>query len=149
MALELYDRLCQGVYIVTAIDGDQRRGLAVAWGTQISTDRVLIAVGQQSSTREFIERSKAFGLSMLEEGQQEIGRTFGCNSSLKIDKFAGLEWETHETGCPILVDCPLWLDCRVTHSFGVEGQRLFVGEIVAEGRRKESFTPLVYRASEY
>ena len=143
------DMLCHGVYIVGATHEGKASALAVAWATQVATDTVLIVVGKQSYTRDLITDSGAFGLSMLEEGQQELGRHFGRQSGRSVDKLAGIEIETHETGSPILKDCALWLDCKVIHVFGVGSTKVIVGRIVAAGRNKESFTPLIYRGQDY
>lgn len=144
-----HDMLCHGVYIVGARQGDAASALAVAWATQVSTKQVLIVVGSQSYTRELILASQAFGLSMLEEGQQDLGRHFGRQSGRDVDKLAGIEIETHETGSPILKDCALWLDCRVRQVFDVGTTKLILGEVVASGRNKDRFTPLIYREHEY
>ncbi len=144
-----HDMLCHGVYIVGARHEDKASALAVAWATQVATDKVLIAVGAQSYTRELILKSGAFGLSMLEEGQQELGRHFGTQSGRNVDKLATVETETHKTGSPILKNCALWLDCEVSDVFDLGSTKLIVGKVVAAGRNKATFTPLIYREREY
>ena len=144
-----HDRLCHGVNIVTASHEGKRAGLAVAWACQVGGQRILVTVGPQSHTRELIEASGAFGLTVLRSGQQDIGRTFGLHHSGDVDKFEGLEVLTAETGSPLLRRCPAWFDCRVTHTFEVGRTKLFVGEIVASGADVTEFVPLVYRGDEY
>jgi flavin reductase (DIM6/NTAB) family NADH-FMN oxidoreductase RutF len=144
-----HDMLTHGVNIVCAEHDGQRGGLAVAWATQIATDRVLICVGQQSATRELILASEAFGLSVLGANQVEVARAFGRRSSRNVDKFEGLDYHTSETGSPLLDDCAIALDCRVETVFERGSQRLIVGRVVAAERRREACEPLIYREADY
>lgn len=82
-----HDMLTHGVYVVCAQHERRRGGLAVAWATQVATDRLLICVGKQSATRELILASKAFGLSVLTRQQIDVARAFGTQSSRTVDKF--------------------------------------------------------------
>jgi flavin reductase (DIM6/NTAB) family NADH-FMN oxidoreductase RutF len=144
-----HDRLCHGVNIVTASHEGKRAGLAVAWACQVSGDRILVVIGSQSHTRPMIEASGAFGVSVLKEGQQDLGRRFGRQQSDDVDKFEGLEVFAAETGAPLLRGCPAWFDCRVAESFEMGGTKLVVGEIVACGAEVSEFVPLIYRENEY
>ena len=145
-----HDMLTHGVYIVTATHEGQRRGLAVAWATQTSTDRILICVGKQSATREFILASGAFGLSALTREQIDVARAFGRRSSRRVDKFEGVGTHTAETCSPLLSDCAATFDCRVEAVHDLEGgSKLIVGRIVAAERLKEEYEPLIYREEDY
>jgi 3-hydroxy-9,10-secoandrosta-1,3,5(10)-triene-9,17-dione monooxygenase reductase component len=123
-----HDMLTHGVYIVCAQYGGRRGGLAVAWATQIATDRILICVGKQSATRELILASKAFGLSVLTREQVDIARAFGS---------------------PLLDDCATTLDCRVEAVHDQGDEKLIVGHIVAAERLEETYEPLIYREEDY
>ena len=144
-----HDMLTHGVYVVTAQHEGKRRGLAVAWATQVATDCILICVGDQSATRELILASQAFGLSILTQGQVDVARLFGRQSSLKVDKFAGVACHTAETGSPLLDDCAATFDCRVEAVYDYGSEKLIVGRIVAAERLKEQYEPLIYREEDY
>ncbi|MGQ9663041.1 MAG: flavin reductase family protein [Kiritimatiellia bacterium] len=144
-----HDLLTHGVYVVTAEHNGRRGGLALAWATQIATDRVLICVGSQSATRELILASKAFGLSVLTSGQKVLARHFGLHSSRRIDKFRDVPWHTAVTGSPLLDDSPLVLDCRVEQVYDAGGSKLIVGRIVSVEESGIDFEPLIYRESDY
>ncbi len=144
-----HDMLAHGVNVVCAEHEGRRGGLAVAWATQVSTDRVLICVGRQSTTRPLILGSGAFGLSVLAQDQVAIARVFGSRSSLRVDKFAGLGVHTAVTGSPLLDDCALALDCRVDAVFDDGTHKLIVGQVVAAERRREAYEPLIYREEDY
>ena len=109
----------------------------------------MICVGKQSTTRELILGSKAFGLSVLARDQVKVARAFGTRSSRDVDKFEGVSYHMAATGSPLLDDCALTLDCRVeaVHDDGTE--KLIIGKVVAAERRKEQHEPLIYREEDY
>jgi flavin reductase (DIM6/NTAB) family NADH-FMN oxidoreductase RutF len=144
-----HDMLTQGVYVVCAQHEGQRRGLAVAWATQVGTDRILICVGKQSATRELILASQAFGLSVLAREQIDVARTFGRQSSRRTDKFTAIGCHTAVTGSPLLDDCAAAFDCKVVAVYDHGSQKLIVGQIVAAERLKEVHEPLIYREEDY
>jgi 3-hydroxy-9,10-secoandrosta-1,3,5(10)-triene-9,17-dione monooxygenase reductase component len=144
-----HDMLAHGVNIVCAQHEGRLGGLAVAWATQVATDRVLICVGKQSATRELILNSRAFGLSVLRRDQVAVGRAFGRRSSRQVDKFAGTGYHTAETGSPLLDDCAITLDCRVEAVHDHGDAKLIVGRVMAAERLEEKYEPLVYREEDY
>jgi len=141
--------LTHGVYVVCAAHKGRQGGLAVAWATQVGTDRILICVGKQSSTRELILGSRAFGLSVLARDQVEVARTFGRHSSQRVDKFADLARHTAITGSPLLDDCAATFDCRVLEVMDIGSQKLIVGEVVAGERLRADYEPLIYHEEDY
>ena len=144
-----HDMLTHGVYVVCARHEGNCRGLTVAWGTQVSTDRILICVGKQSATREYILASGAFGLSLLAREQKELAFDFGTRSSVDADKFEDVSWHTAETGSPLLDDCAAAFDCRVEAVHDLDDEKLIVGRIVAAERKKAEYEPLLYREEDY
>jgi flavin reductase (DIM6/NTAB) family NADH-FMN oxidoreductase RutF len=144
-----HDMLTHGVYIVSAQHEGKRGGLAVAWATQLATNRILICVGKQSATRELILASRAFGLSVLTREQIDVARAFGTRSSRKVEKFEGIGYHTAETGSPLLDDCAATFDCRVETVYDHGNQKLIVGQIVAAERRQETYEPLIYKEEDY
>lgn len=144
-----HDMLTHGVYVVAAQHGDKRGGLAVAWATQVSTDRILICVGSQSATRELILASQAFGLSVLTREQLDVARVFGTRSSRNVDKFEGIGYHTAESGSPLLDDCAATFDCRVEVVYDLDREKLIVGRIVAAERLQEAYQPLIYHQEDY
>lgn len=138
-----------GVNIVCAQHEGKRGGLTVAWATQVGTKRVLICVGKQSSTRELILASGAFGLSVLTHEQVDVARVFGRGSSRRVDKFEGVAFHVAETGSPLLDECALALDCRVEVVFDLHSEKLIVGEVVAAERVSDTDERLVYRQEDY
>ena len=144
-----HDMLTHGVNVVTAQHEGKRAGLAVAWATQVATDRILVCVGGQSTTRPLILASQAFGVNVLARDQLPIAQRFGSQSSAKVDKFADLPVHAAETGSPLLDECAWTFDCKVESVFNFKGAKLIVGTIVAAEKLREDYEPLIYRQEDY
>jgi flavin reductase (DIM6/NTAB) family NADH-FMN oxidoreductase RutF len=143
------DMLTYGVNIVCAQYEGEKRGLAVAWATQIDTNYILICVGSQSVTRELILNSRAFGLSILVKGQENIAKLFGGNSSRKVNKFEKIGYHTAITGSPLLDDCAAAFDCKVENVHDHGSEKLIIGRIVEAEFIQKEYEPLIYREKDY
>ncbi|MBM3475725.1 MAG: flavin reductase [Armatimonadetes bacterium] len=144
-----HDMLNHGVNVVTGAHEGRKGGLAVAWATQVATDRVLICVGAQSTTRELILASNAFAVNVLRRDQLDIARRFGGRHSTEVDKFEGLPTHVATTGSPLLDGCAASLDCEVQHVYGEGPEKLIIGRVVAAEFRETDYEPLIYRESDY
>lgn len=139
-----------GVYIVSAKRGKEINALAAGMGMQISFSPplVLVGIGKTRYTHDMIEEGKVFAVSVLAEGQQELGRHFGSRSGRDVDKFADVPHRTARTGAPILEECAAWLDCELVGSHAAGDHTIFVGKVV-EAWVDETKKPLVLRAGDY
>jgi len=144
-----HDMLNHGVNVVTAAHEGRKGGLTVAWAMQVATDRVLICVGSQSTTRELLLGSGTFAVNVLRRDQLEIARRFGGRHSAEVDKFEGIACHLGQTGAPLLNDCAASLECEVEQVYGEGGERLIVGRVVAAEFHQTDYTPLIYRESDY
>ena len=144
-----HDMLNHGVNVVTAAHEGRTGGLAVAWATQVATERVLICVGSQSTTRELILGSGAFAVNVLRRDQLETARRFGGGHSAEVDKFEGVAYHLGQTGAPLLDDCAASLECEAEHVYGEGGEKLIVGRVISAEFHQTDYTPLIYRESDY
>ena len=138
-----------GVYIVSGKRGDAINALTCAWVTSVSIDPPLVAVaiGKPRFTHDFVKEGNAFAVSVLAQGQEDIGRHFGRVSGRDEDKFSRYEHESKSTGAPILKDCAAWLDCRLIHSYDAGDHTIFVGEVIDAGTSGKQ--PLVFNSKDY
>jgi flavin reductase (DIM6/NTAB) family NADH-FMN oxidoreductase RutF len=138
-----------GVYVVSGKRGSQINALTCAWVMRASMDPplVAVAVGKSRYTHDFIKDGGAFAVSVLAEGQQEIGRFFGTVSGKDVDKFARYRYESKATGAPVLPDCAAWADCRLVHSYDAGDHTIFVGQVVEAG--VSARPALVFREHDY
>lgn len=125
-----------GVAVVTTMvtepDGARRpHGMTASSFSSVSLDPPLVSVclGNHLPTRLMIEQAGVFALSFLGKDQAEIGRRF-AGARPGEDRFAGLDWLTGETGCPMLADATGRLDCTVEHAYPGGDHTIFVGRVV-------------------
>src|SRR3954469_17967619 len=80
-----------GVTVVTVMDGEQPRGLAVNAFASISLDppTVMVCVQRTSSTHDCLFRADHLAINILSTAQLDVVSRFAAKSA---DKFAGLDW---------------------------------------------------------
>jgi flavin reductase (DIM6/NTAB) family NADH-FMN oxidoreductase RutF len=139
-----------GLFILTAVEGDQYGAAGVNWLSQASFEPPLImaAVKDDSDSHAIIERTGKFAVSVLAEDQLDVGKAFFRTTKVEGDTLNGYKFEPGpETGCPVLVDLPYWFECRVTDTVKRGDHTVFVAEVVGAGVREEGRTPLLLRST--
>jgi flavin reductase (DIM6/NTAB) family NADH-FMN oxidoreductase RutF len=139
-----------GLYVLTAIDGDQVGAAGVNWLTQASFDPPLIAVAVKTDndSHAIIDKTGAFAVNVLGEDQLDIGKAFFRTTTVEGDTLNGYRFEPGpETGAPLLVDLPYWFEARVTDAIKRGDHTVFVAEVVNAGVREDAVTPLLLRST--
>ena len=135
-----------GVTIVTAEHDGKQYGLTVASFASLSLNPplVLVCVEKSVKSHDAIAAARAFGVSILEEGQADISGRF---ASRVDDKFTGVDVRRGSIGVPLIEGAICTLECRLTQQLPGGDHSIFVGEVVdaqtSEGK------PLVYYRSGY
>lgn len=84
-------KITYGLYIVTSCDGERFTGLVANTVSQVTAEppRISVCIHKENLTHEYITRSGAFAVSVLDETAplKFIG-IFGFNSGRKIDKLS-------------------------------------------------------------
>jgi flavin reductase (DIM6/NTAB) family NADH-FMN oxidoreductase RutF len=139
-----------GLYVLTAIDGEEIGAAGVNWLTQASFEPPLVVAGVKTDndTHAVIDRVGAFAVNVLADDQLDIGKAFFRTTKVEGDTLNGYRFERGpETGAPLLVDLPWWFEARVTDTVKRGDHTVFVGEVVGAGVRDESRTPLLLRST--
>jgi flavin reductase (DIM6/NTAB) family NADH-FMN oxidoreductase RutF len=68
-----------------------------------------------------------FAVNVLREGQEDLSVRFAKSLG---DKWAGIEHETWQTGCPILPGALAIFECRMAYTYQGGDHVIFVGEVV-------------------
>ncbi len=126
----VFAQMTYGIYVLTSRDGDKRNGMIASWVSQVShtPPLVMVAVHAQRYSHDLIAKSGAFALHVLSRGQAGyLGRFKGPDP---LAKFDALDWVDGQTGCPLLVDCIGYLECRLNASLAPGNHTLFIGEVV-------------------
>lgn len=139
-----------GVYICTAIDGDEIGAAGINWVSQTSFEPPLVMVGVKadSDTHAIIKRSGGFAISVLAEDQLDIGKGFFRPTVVEGNTLNGFAFASAPvTGAPVLVDLPYWFEARVTDTIERGDHTMFVGEVVGAGVNNDEATPLLLRST--
>lgn len=138
-------RWTTGVAVVTSRFEGEQHGMTVNSFTSVSLDPPLVCVtlAVETRTRNLVERSGVFGVTILGEGQADLSDRFAGRLPEVEDRFAGLETFELESGVPLLRDGLVSLDCRVVHRYATQNSVLYVGEVTAVQHTSEDW-PLVY-----
>jgi flavin reductase (DIM6/NTAB) family NADH-FMN oxidoreductase RutF len=110
--------------------------ITLAWVGTVCSDPPTVAIGVRPSrhSHALIEESGEFVINLPGEDLLEVTDHCGQVSGRDIDKFAafGLTAEpASEVKAPLIGECPVNLECRVTHKLPLGAHDLFLGEIVA------------------
>ena len=118
--------------------------ITLAWTAILSASPFLvgIAVSPRRHSHKLISETKEFVLNLPSAGLEEQVMLCGTVSGRDTDKLkrAGLTAEKSEkVSVPRIKECYAWLECKVVNSFVTGDHTLFVGEVVATGRKPGKF----------
>ena len=94
--------------------------------------RLMISVQKGNLTREMVEKSGKFNVSVLTEDVPfETIRHFGMQSGRDVDKFAGIKgFERSENGLIYLTDhTNAMFSCKVVEKIDLGSHMMFIGEV--------------------
>lgn len=142
-----------GVTVVTTSDGQRRAGMTVSSFTSISLEPplILVCLHKMAETCQLLAETGVFAVSILGEAHEAVSMQFAGYTELPpdADRFHAIETVTEQTGAPILKDAIAWLDCRVYGAYDGGTHQIYVGEVLATGRRPDPAWPLVWHNRAY
>lgn len=143
---EVHRRFVTGVTVVTAMDGDVPRGLAVNAFCSVSLDPpvVMVCVQTTSSTYPALVRADHLGINILAADQLAVAGVFASKST---DKFAELEWSPARHGSPLLAGSAASVEVEIGERLRAATHTVFVGRIVQAEHRDAD--PLIYRSGKF
>lgn len=127
-------RISYGLYVIAARHGQKTNGCIVNTVVQVADNpiRLTVAVNKNNLTRDFIDESGVFTVSVLSRSCSfETIKNFGFQSGRTADKFASATYESVGTAeLPRLVkDCNAYLVCKVYNSQDLGTHTLFFAEV--------------------
>jgi len=88
---------------------------------------ILWSLGRSAYSFKAYLSNDHFAVNVLREGQEEISARF---AKALGDKWQGLDYETGETGCPILPDSLGVFECKTAYTYQGGDHVIFVGEVL-------------------
>ncbi|HIF97974.1 MAG TPA: flavin reductase [Myxococcales bacterium] len=137
-----------GVTIVTSRHGEKIHGMTVSdfTGASLCPPLAVVMCNRDSITTGMIADGKCFGVNILAANQHELSNRFASKKFEHI-RFEGVDYDTAETGAPLIRGAVANLDCRLDATHEVGDHLIYVGLI--QSARVESGDPLVYWKGRY
>ncbi|MGF6156702.1 cob(II)yrinic acid a,c-diamide reductase [Ensifer sp. KUDG1] len=139
-------RLAGHVQIITAADGNERRGVTVTAACSVSDSppTVLVCLNGANPRNEIFTRSDSFALNLLGDEHRALAHGFSGRDQLDMDlRFALGQWTRLTTGAPILVNATAAFDCRLVEVKTIATHLVLFGEVV-DVSIGSSRPPLIY-----
>jgi flavin reductase (DIM6/NTAB) family NADH-FMN oxidoreductase RutF len=110
--------------------------ITIAWTGNVCSEPPMLSISirPERYSHEIIETTREFVVNVPSLGQARAVDWCGVVSGRSEDKFAGAELTPApalKVGCPIVLECPLNIECRVRKSLKLGSHTLFVAEVVA------------------
>ncbi len=124
-------KITYGIYVLTTAHGETINGMIASWVSMVSFDPplIMVAVHPNRYSHRLLESGSHFALNLLSEDQKGyLTRFKGADPEAK---FAGVDWQREQTGCPILRDCLGYIECEIIECYKPGNHSLFIGRIIA------------------
>lgn len=149
MDIQSFFKVTYGLYIISSSNGDKLNGHISNTVFQVSADpaRFAIATHKENLTTDYIKKSRAFSISIL---QQDVDLNFlgpwGFNSGREVDKFSSCNYKTGKSGAPIVLDKSIaYIDCEVDAEIDTGSHILFIGKSLDAEVLNDQASPLTYQ----
>lgn len=148
MDIEALFKVTYGLYIVSSKDGSNYNGHISNTVFQITADppKFAVATHKDNLTTSYIEKSKLFSISVLQEDVTlDFFGPWGFKSGRTIDKFRGTHYKLGKTGVPIVLDKAIaYIECEATGRVDTGTHILFIGNVVDAEILVPGARPLTY-----
>ena len=122
--------------MVTCSDGEQDNIITIAWTGIVNTipPKTYISVRPSRHSYNIIKESGEFVINLTPASLIKTADYCGIYTGAKVDKFekCGLtKTEASQVSVPLIEECPLSLECRVTDIIPLGSHHMFLADIVA------------------
>ena len=144
--LDLFRRLTNGVYVITASHAGRSDGFTAAWVTQVSFDPLLLmlSVHPDHATWPLIDTSRRFVVNVLHAGQHELARHFGTQSGRQVNKLSTVPTITLGDEATVLTEAAAWCACRLEQQVPAGDHVVVIARVVTGDVLDPQATPLRY-----
>lgn len=136
-----------GVVAVCGLREGAPVGVALGSFTSVSLEPALVSfcIGAGSSTWPLLKDLPALGISVLAEGQHELGRRMATTG---LDRFAGVDWRATGAGAVFIGGAALTMEGSI-QDWQAVGDHVVVFARVSSAERVQGVEPLVFHASTF
>jgi flavin reductase (DIM6/NTAB) family NADH-FMN oxidoreductase RutF len=135
-----------GVTVVTTMDGETPRGLAVNAFANISLDppTVMICVQRSSSTHDSLYATDHLAINILSTEQMGVVNRFAVKAP---DKFADLDWKPGPFGSPMIARSSAQMEVEIRERHQASTHTVFICSVVHA--TVSGHAPMVYSAGQF
>jgi flavin reductase (DIM6/NTAB) family NADH-FMN oxidoreductase RutF len=133
-----------GITVITTVDDDGAPvGLTANSFTSLSLDppMVLFCLDRKVQSFDAFHHHRHFAVNILASDQQDVSNRFAKSGP---EKWSGVEFESWDTGCPILKGCLANLECDIDEIHEGGDHVIIVGEVKRIARDGDAPGPLLY-----
>jgi flavin reductase (DIM6/NTAB) family NADH-FMN oxidoreductase RutF len=141
--------LSNGVYIMTARDGDHFGAATVTWLSQASFQPPLLMAAVQTDSNVFkcLSRSGIAAVHVVDCNQQSIAQSFFTPTRADASRINGEPFQDGRMSAPILQNLAAYMECKVKRILESEGDHAIVVMEVLEAECRAPVYPLTVRES--
>jgi flavin reductase (DIM6/NTAB) family NADH-FMN oxidoreductase RutF len=148
---KVLSQFATGVTVVTAESAPGKvHGMTANSFTSVSLDPplILVCVDQRAQLLSYVMEKRRFGVSILNESQQELSLYFArAEQSEEENERLGVRYHWTDGGIPLLAETMARFTCFLSASHPAGDHRILVGEV--ETAEMGSGQPLLFYKSQY
>ncbi len=135
-----------GVTVVTIPEANTVHGMTANSFTSVSLEPplILVSIDKRAKAHEIVERVGKFGITILNESQQDVSNHFAGKPDEKVE--AGLAFEWFDD-VPVLREGMARISCKLWATYDGGDHTLFVG--LVEKMERDGGVPLLYFQGNY
>jgi flavin reductase (DIM6/NTAB) family NADH-FMN oxidoreductase RutF len=139
-------RFVTGVTVVTTMDGEAPRGLAVNAFANISLEppTVMVCVQRTAGTHDCLFRAQHLAINIVSTEQLDVVHRFATRG---VDRFAGLDWRPGPFGSPLIERSSARMEAEIRERLRASTHTAFVCRVVHADVTDHH--PLVYRSGRF
>lgn len=121
-------KLSYGIYIINT----KNSGCVVNTLTQVTNDKVIIAINKENYTNKMLKKNKIFNATVLTVNtDMEIIQTFGFTSSKENDKYKNFQIEKDTNNIPYIKEnMAALIECEVINEIDLDTHTVFIAKIL-------------------
>lgn len=125
-------KITYGLYVATAMKGDQAAAATVNWISQASftPPLVMMAVKADSGLHALLSDGAAVAVNILGADQKQMAETFFRPTKLDGNTLNGVAFKAGATGAPLLDGVPAAFEAKVVNTVPGGDHTVFVLEVV-------------------
>ena len=145
-------RFATGVTVITAMLDDEHHAMTCNSFTSVSLDPVLVLFCAEKVARfhDVVLASRAWAVSVLAQGQEDVSRRFAVRGRPLEDQFVGLPHTLGpRTGAAVVDGALASLECRTVSTTDAGDHTVVIGEVLGLGVPDPDGDPLLYYEGRY